>query len=347
VRFRGSYFDGTSPARRAVLVGIADGGLALAHEDGGPLAFWPFAAIERSEDEGDHGATRLICGAARLRIDGAAFAAALHAAAPALAPRSPAHRLLRGIAVTAMAGAVGLAGWFLVPRLDAPIAALVPGAWEKRVGAQTVELVGGKRCATAAGSAALGRLVERLTAGVAFPQPITVEISGRKEVNAFAAPGGRIILFNGLLAAAQSPDEIAGVLAHEMTHSRKRHPTRMLIRVIGTSFLEQLLIGTETGGMAEMLLTLSYSRQFEEEADAGAVELLHGAGIDTASFANFFDRLEKAGGGGPLPAILASHPAPQERSAMVRAHPGGATTQALAAGDWASLKAICTADEMK
>jgi len=345
LRFPGSYFDGTSPARRSVQVGIADRGLALVQEDGSPLAFWPFAAIERSEDEGDHGATRLACGAARLRVDGAAFANALHAAAPALAPRSPAQRLLRGLAITAMAGAVGLVGWFLVPRLDAPIAALVPSAWERRVGAETVELMGGKSCTTAAGSAALGRLVERLTAGVALPLPITVEISDRKEINAFAAPGGRIILFNGLLVAAQSPDEVAGVLAHEMTHSRKRHPTRMLIRLIGTSFLEQLLIGAETGGMAETLLVLSYSRQFEEEADAGAVELLAGAGIDTAAFANFFDRLEQSGGGGPLPAILASHPAPQERSAMLRAHPGAATSPALDAGDWESLKAICAAQK--
>jgi predicted Zn-dependent protease len=341
--FPGAYFDGISSERRAVLVTIREGGLALARSDGSPLAFWPLAAIVRSEDEDDHGSTRLSRGAARLRVEGSPFASALHAAAPGLAPRPPRDRLLRSLAVIAMAGAVGLAGLFLVPLLDAPLAALLPAEWEARVGARTIELMGGKSCTAQAGSAALGRLVERLTAGVALPQPIAVQVSDRKEVNAFAAPGGRIVLFDGLLTEARSADEVAGVLAHELTHSRKRHPTRMLIRVIGTSFIEQLLIGAETGGMSEMLLVLSYSRQFEEEADAGAVELLNGAGIDTASFANFFDRLERTQGGGPMPGLLASHPAPRERSAMVRAHPAAATSPALDGGDWTSLKAICRA----
>ena len=87
VSFLGVYFDGISPERRPVVVGIAGNGLALAHRDGRPLAFWPFAAIERGEDDGDHGAMRLACGAARLRVEGAPFAQALHASAPALAPR--------------------------------------------------------------------------------------------------------------------------------------------------------------------------------------------------------------------------------------------------------------------
>ncbi len=219
----------------------------------------------------------------------------------------------------------------------------MPKEWEARIGAESMALMGGKACTAEAGTAALGRLVARLAAGVALPFPIIAEVTDRKEINAFAAPGGRIAVFQGLIAAAQSPDELAGVLAHEITHSRRRHPTRMLIRQVGTSFLEALVIGTDTGGMAETLLVLSYSRQFETEADAGAVELLHDAGIDTASFATFFERLAKAGGAGPLPALLTTHPAPQERSAMARAHPTAAATPALDAGDWQALRAICPA----
>lgn len=339
--YPGVYFDGVSPERRPVIVSLGEGGLALSQPDGGALAVWPLTAVERADDEGNVGTTRLTYGAARLRVEGAPFAAALLAAAPALAPRSPRHRALRSLAVIALAASVGLAGWWLVPRLDAPIAGLVPEQWEARIGAETIALMGGKPCASEAGKAALGQLVARLTAGVALPFPIMVEVSDRKEINAFAAPGGRIVVFQGLIAAAQSPDEVAGVLAHEITHSRKRHPTRMLIRQIGTSFIEQLVIGTDTGGMAETLLVLSYSRQFETEADEGAVELLLNAGIDTASFANFFDRLEKAQHGGALPALLTTHPAPQERSAMVRAHAAGATKPALDDGDWAALQAIC------
>ena len=339
--YPGVYFDGVSPERRAVIVSLGEGSLALSQPDGGALTVWPLTAVERADDEAADGTTRLAYGAARLRIDGTPFAAALLAAAPALAQRSPGRRALRSLAVIALAASVGLAGWWLVPRLDAPIAGLVPEQWEARIGAESIALMGGKACASEAGKGALRRLVARLTAGVALPFPIMVEVSDRNEVNAFAAPGGRIVVFQGLIAAAQSPDEVAGVLAHEITHSRKRHPTRMLIRQIGTSFLEQLVIGTDTGGMAETLLVLSYSRQFETEADEGAVELLQNAGIDTASFANFFDRLEKAQHGGALPALLTSHPAPQERSAMVRAPAAGATKPALDDRDWAALQSIC------
>jgi Zn-dependent protease with chaperone function len=339
--YLGVYFDGATAERRAVIVSLAEGGLALSQPDGGALAVWPLAAVERADDEGADGTTRLSYGAARLRVDGAPFAAALLAAAPALAPRSPGHRALRSLAITALAASVGLAGWWLVPRLDAPIAELVPQRWEARIGAEAITLMGGKACTGEAGNGALHRLVARLTAGVALPFPIVVEVTDRKEINAFAAPGGRIVVFQGLIASAQSPDEVAGVLAHEITHSRKHHPTRMLIRQIGTSFLEQLVIGTDTGGMAETLLVLSYSRQFETEADEGAVELLHNAGIDTASFANFFDRLEKAQHGGALPALLTTHPAPRKRSAMVRTDPTAETTPALDAGEWKALQSIC------
>jgi beta-barrel assembly-enhancing protease len=339
--FPGTYFDGVSSERCAVSVSFGERGLILSEPDGGPFALWPFAAVERAEDEAEDGAIRLVCDAARLRVQGADFAAALRAAAPALAPRSPRGRALRSLVLIALGVTIGLAGWWQVPRLDAPIAALVPHAWEARLGAQTMALMGGTACTGEAGKAALDRLAARLSAGISLPQTIQVDVSDRKEINAFAAPGGHIVLFAGLINFAASPDEVAGVLAHEMSHSRKRHPTRLLIRQIGTVFLQQLLLGADTGNMAQTLLVLSYSRQFEEEADEGAIDLLRQAGIDTASFANFFDRLEKAGSRAGVPALLATHPAPQQRSAMVRAHPVVETAPAFNDADWAAVKAIC------
>src|SRR5438552_12997618 len=133
MRFAGIYFDGVSAERRAVVVSLGNSDLALSQPDGSPLVVWPLAAVERTEDETEDGSTRLACGVARLRIADASFSAALHAAAPALAPRSAAKRALRGIAIIALTGAVGLALWLVVPHLDAPIAGLLPDAWEARL----------------------------------------------------------------------------------------------------------------------------------------------------------------------------------------------------------------------
>src|SRR5690348_10351606 len=202
--FPGTYFDGSNPERHSVLVTLTGEGLAIARPDGAPLAFWRFAVVARSEGEGDGATTRLCRGEARLRIEGADFARALRAVDPALAPRSPRRRLLRTAALVALTASAALSLYLLLPRLDAPLAALVPPSWEARLGARTIQLLGGRRCIDPAGEAALGRLAARLTAGVTLPAPLRVEVSDRKEINAFTVPGGRIVLFDGLLKAAAS-----------------------------------------------------------------------------------------------------------------------------------------------
>ena len=101
--------------------------------------------------------------------------------------------------------------------------------------------------------------------------------------NAFALPGGKVYLFSGLLAKAENPDEIAGVLAHELGHLRHRDGTRNLIYNGGTSFLIGLLFGDITGSGAlifasRSLVTASYSREAEQNADTFAIDVMHRLG---------------------------------------------------------------------
>ena len=100
--------------------------------------------------------------------------------------------------------------------------------------------------------------------------------------NAFALPGGMIYLFNGLLAKAENPDEIAGILAHEFGHLSHRDGTRNLIYNGGMSFLIGLLFGDITGSGAlifasRSLVTASYSREAEQDADTFAIEAMQQA----------------------------------------------------------------------
>ncbi len=239
-----------------------------------------------------------------------------------------------------------------MPVIAAWLVAYVPIEWEKSLSEDVEhEPWWGARCIDPAGEAALAELTRRLTGGVDTPFPIHVSVRDNRLVNAFALPGGRIVLLRGLIADAQSPDEVAGVLAHELTHVLKRHPMRALIANSGLALLFELTIGSGTGASLGLVLTtLSYTRAMEAEADAGALELLKRAGIDSAGFAAFFERLETRedgigntkGFGFALPSYLRTHPATQQRIAAIRADGGTSTRPALEAADWQALKAICT-----
>jgi len=129
---------------------------------------------------------------------------------------------------------------------------------------------------------------------------------------------------------------------------------RALIANSGLALLFELTIGNGTGASLGLVLTtLSYTRAMEAEADAGALDLLRGAGIGSAGFAAFFERLEKSEEGNgkslslgfAIPSYLRTHPATQQRIDAIRADGGAGDSPALTQGDWYALKGICAAKE--
>jgi beta-barrel assembly-enhancing protease len=244
----------------------------------------------------------------------------------------------------------GPALYFVLPVVPGELAAMVPIAWEEQIGDFALHSIPGRRCSAADGQAALEALTRRVLGDSAMPYHLQVTVRDSNIVNAFALPGGRIVILRGLLRSAQSPEEVAGVLAHELTHVLKRHPTRNLIAQQGTS----LILGALTGGgighvVGTLLASLSYTRAAEEEADAGAVELLDRAGISSWGLISFFERLlrdeEKSGESHWLslvfPNYLRTHPATQQRIATVRAKAGSGTQPALNSRQWLALRTIC------
>jgi predicted Zn-dependent protease len=142
-------------------------------------------------------------------------------------------------------------------------------------------------------------------------------------VNAFAVPGGHIFIHTGLLAAADTPEEIAGVLGHEIAHITKRHGFRSIINAAGLYLIVQFLFG-DTSGLAavltdgsQLLLRQSYSRDFEREADDAGWQYLLKANIDPRGMIRFFDRLRKEEQKYPQLSgslqLLNTHPATDER----------------------------------
>jgi predicted Zn-dependent protease len=138
------------------------------------------------------------------------------------------------------------------------------------------------------------------------------------EVNAFALPGGFVTVNSGLLASAETGEEVAAVLAHEMTHVTRRHGTRRMLREVGTSTLLSAVFGgtdiAVPARMAHELASTAYDRAEESEADAGGIALLVRAGIDPSGMARFFERLAKASPAPPV--LLSTHPDPGDRAHM-------------------------------
>jgi Zn-dependent protease with chaperone function len=197
----------------------------------------------------------------------------------------------------------------------------------------------------AAGRAALDKLVGKLKTAAALPYPVRVDVVRRPDFNAFALPGGHIYAFQGLIDRAQTPDEVAGVLAHEMGHVAHRDGTRTVLQAAGLSFLFGMMLGDFVGGgavviAAKTLVRSSYSRRVEAQADIYSVGLMRKVGGDPRALAVILARVAADKDEGIK--ILADHPDTKDRVIAIDAiAPAGPTTPLLGAADWAALKQIC------
>jgi len=139
-------------------------------------------------------------------------------------------------------------------------------------------------------------------------------------VNAFALPGGIVVVNTGLIEATRRPEELAGVLAHEVQHVELRHSLRQIAKQLGLLATLNLFagnIGASLGGrVAEHLLSLKFTRSAEQQADEQAVALLTRVNIDPGGLPSFFSRLASE----PAPpSILSSHPASADRQSNLDA----------------------------
>lgn len=171
--------------------------------------------------------------------------------------------------------------------------------------------------------------------------PIAVEVIPGKTVNAFAALGGRIYVYDGLLQQARSPEELAGVLAHEIAHVRSRHVMQgMAVNLFTLAGLQVLVPGSHPVGaqLAYLFLTLKFTRTQEAQADALGLQRLRQARVDAAGFADFFARAGKM----PAPPdFLSNHPPSSERAELAAHARGYPTEPILAAAQWEELRSIC------
>lgn len=263
----------------------------------------------------------------------------------------------RKIAIWTCAGAstiallVGL--YFSGDAILERLAPLVPHSVTDPIGRQVVHMFAGEsQCRGTGGQMALRSLVAKLQPDEEFAEPVKVYVVDSPVVNALAAPGGHVLIFSQLIKEAESPDEVAGVLAHELGHVQHRHATQGLIRHFGVSLILQA-VGGDFGALADMTLVLNRTRRAESQADAWAVERLRHGGISTAGLVSFFSRHAKGGDSAKhsdferalerLNDYASTHPSSKARAALFQSAelPPDQLRPALTDAEWQALRAIC------
>lgn len=164
------------------------------------------------------------------------------------------------------------------------------------------------------------------------PSDYTIRITVVKSsvVNAFALPGGRIVIFTGLLRQLKTYPELAALLGHEFTHVNNQHATRSVFRKLGSRVFIALLFGrigsvtSVLASQADNLKSLTYSRKLEREADEKGLLLLKQRNIDPDGFVRMFQRLKTSEPADQTPEFLASHPDIDKRIASIRSSAAGA-----------------------
>lgn len=201
----------------------------------------------------------------------------------------------------------------------------IPVEWEQKVGESAYRDFVMQQTVLKDGPAvaAVNEITQRLTEQIPH-NPYKFEISVVKSeiVNAFALPGGYIVVFTGLMQKAESGEEVAGVLSHELNHVLQRHGLNRMVKQIGLMAIVTIILGDQQGLIGLMqqvgveLLTLKFGRTQETEADVTGLRLLHRARIDPSGMITFFQRLSEKEDG--RVEWLSSHPMSAGRAALLK-----------------------------
>jgi predicted Zn-dependent protease len=261
--------------------------------------------------------------------------------------------LIAGLGAVAAGATLYIYG---IPLLADVAASRLPLSWEERLGQAVLDGMAPRasRCTDPARVAIIENLVRQLAAA-APPSRYTfrVHVTANPLPNAFAAPGGFIVVYEGLLDLTETPEELAGVLAHEMSHVVARHSTRALFRELSLAALIAAASGDVRGldrtvAMAAQLGGLRYRRSDEEMADREGTRMLIAAHVDPAGLVRFLGRLEEEVPGLPRGLdYLSTHPATAERIATLTRLAAAAPVQprpVLPGYQWSRMKGICVPD---
>jgi Zn-dependent protease with chaperone function len=216
--------------------------------------------------------------------------------------------------------------WFGADLLVKLAVARIPVEWEQKLGESAYKDFLAHQDIMKEGIAvsAVNEMTSRLTSQIPNnPYKFEVTVVKSDVVNAFALPGGYIVVFTGLMKKADSGEEVAGVMGHELNHVLQRHGLERIVKQLGLVAVVSIVLGDQQGlvGLAKQLgvelLTLKFGREQETEADLTGLHLLYRAKIDPSGMISFFQRLSEKDEG--RNEWLSTHPMSQGRANRLKA----------------------------
>ena len=362
--FSATYNDGRSAQAHEVIANFALDAIILRTPSGDEETIWPYRDLT-SVNPVLPGQPVLLGSRhkplARLFIADPATADLVLKNAPHLSAGAKSRRVL--VPMLLLAGVVvggSVAAWFTAFSPSRYIAEAIPAPVRSTLGGQVIKSLtrGRKMCTAPAGVAALSKLSGKLMTASGTTDRFRIEVARLGMVNAFAAPGERVIVTRGLLNFVDSPEELAGVVAHEIGHGLERHPEAALVRALGLTAAFSFLFGgsefgSSLGSAGSVLVQMRFSREAEREADTHAIRMLNALGTDTRPFAGFFRRLQARRKDTDRAKkretrifdVLSTHPPTAERIARIEqagVRSAGPKVPVLTAAEWKALKAICS-----
>ena len=221
---------------------------------------------------------------------------------------------------------LGLGYWFGLPWLAGAVADRIPMSAEAKMGDTMYDSMIRAYDVDERMTAATNDFAKSIDFKTSYP--IRVTVVKEDEVNAFALPGGHIVVFDKIIRQMKTKEELAALLAHEVAHVHYRHSLRNIFRSLaGYMFLSLLMndingIVTVLADNSNALANLTYSRDLETEADTNGMDVLQSDGINLKGFVDLFQMLKSEHGDLGSLQLLSTHPLTEDRLRMAETMAG-------------------------
>lgn len=368
--FKGIFSDGKSAAAYDVRVQLTDAGIqfsSLSATDTQSELYeeWTYDQLTSSQPVHPPAPTQLGTKehpGATLFVSEAEFGKLIAIRAPHLSKRAERWRIVYPTLAVSFLICCAIA-FIYISDIDVfqKVARYIPEDTRDQFGKQVIsgQIGDKKQCSSSEGIKSLQKIQARLENSHSIKKPFNIRVAKIGIVNAFAAPGRNMLITGELIETAKTPEEIAGVMAHEMGHGMMLHAEAGFLRAVGLSITISLITGGDASWLGDLgfnLLELRNRRSAERDADKFALRMLKQAGISAKPMLDFYERIleehEKKQKNPKTPKeikdtfssisdLLSTHPSTPERMKLVQSQPDWPTTPLLTDQEWQALKSIC------
>ncbi|HVG02684.1 MAG TPA: M48 family metallopeptidase [Nitrospira sp.] len=353
------YLDGRTATRHRITVTVTPQALHLLL-DNGETKEWSYQHIRQTQGAYNSEHVRFEYGDEAIILPTSALLIAIHKIAPTMSPYfyNPSIRKTRLLwtlcaALGVLLLVAALYRWG-IPSIAANATPYVPLAWEEQLGRQVIQHLAPetRQCHNVDRLRKLDHILEVLTATRSDSSyHFKLSVIDDLAINAFAAPGGQVVILRGLLEKTDNAEQLAGVLAHELQHIYQRHTIRAILEQTASTLLLATIIGDLSGGLAwelegaQIVGSLHYSRIHETEADVAGLHMLLAARIDPAAMIAFYGTLpDDAEAHGGSADFLSTHPNMKERLATLMSlsdMPPANAVSLLPGEEWQDIRTLC------